>query len=193
VELVAVGCAQDDDVCPVDLDHDHDSIASAADDSDGNFDGQGWSYAAETLPSSGTTMLAEMAYAFPSGADGDDNTVVADGKTIDLPDLRSDRLHVLAAAGNGSVNEIATVTYTDGSTGTVSLAFSDWAQGPGSGEHVAVRAPYRLRAGVGRDGPAVNVYGRANELDPSRTVAALTLPDESRLKIFALSLEPADR
>ncbi|MFD2024701.1 SGNH/GDSL hydrolase family protein [Promicromonospora aerolata] len=191
LELVAVGCAQDDDVCPVGLDHDHDSVASAADDRDGNFDGLGWSYAAETLPDAGTTLLAGMAYAFPSGADGDDNTVVADGKTIDLPDLRSDRLHVLAAAGNGSVNETATVTYTDGGTETVSLAFSDWAQGPGSGEHVAVRAPYRLRAGVGRDGPAVHIYGRANELDPSRTVTALTLPDESRLKIFALTLEVA--
>ncbi|MFD2795398.1 SGNH/GDSL hydrolase family protein [Promicromonospora vindobonensis] len=191
LELVAVGCAQDDDVCPVDHDHDHDSIASAADDRDGNFDGQGWSYAAETLPAPGATMLAEMAYAFPSGADGDDNTVVADGKTIDLPDLRSDRLHVLASAGNGSVDETATVTYTDGSTADVSLAFSDWAQGAGSGEHVAVRAPYRLRAGVGRDGPAVNIYGRANELDPSRTVSAMTLPDESRLKIFALTLEVA--
>ncbi|MCP2281870.1 Lysophospholipase L1 [Promicromonospora umidemergens] len=189
LELVGVGCAQDDDVCPVELDHDHDSIASAADDSDGNFDGQGWSYAAETLPAPGTTLLAEMAYAFPSGADGDDNTVVADGKTVDLPDLRSDRLHVLAAAGNGSVNETATVTYTDGSTETVSLAVSDWAQGAQSGEQVAVRAPYRLRAGVGRDGPAVSIFSRASELDPSRTAATLTLPDESRLKIFALTLE----
>jgi lysophospholipase L1-like esterase len=191
LELVAVGCTQDDDACPVELDHDHDSIASAADDSDGDFDGQGWSYAAETLPAPGTTMLAEMAYAFPSSADGDDNTVVADGKTIDLPDLRADRLHVLAAAANGSVDETATVTYTDGSTETVSLAFSDWAQGPGSGEQVAVQAPYRLRAGAGRDAPAVSIFGRANELDPSRTAATLTLPDESRLKIFALTLELA--
>lgn len=191
IELVAVGCAQDDDACPVGLAHDHDSIASAADDGDGNFDGQGWSYAAETLPPAGTTVLGETAYEFPSGADGDDNTIPADGRTIDLPDLRSDRLHVLAAAANGSVDETATVTYTDGSTETVSFAFSDWAQAAGSGERVAVQAPYRLRAGVGRDGPAVSIFSRADDLDPSRTAATLTLPDESRLKIFAVTLEQA--
>lgn len=193
LDLVAVGCEQDDDACPVDLAYDHDSIASAADDGDGDFDGQGWSYAAETMPAAGPAMLAETAYAFPSSADGDDNTVTADGRTVELPALRSDRLQVLAAAANGSVDETATLTYTDGSTETVSLAVSDWAGGAQDGERAAVRAPYRLKAGAGRDGPAVNIYGRATALDPSRTVATLTLPDESRLKIFALTLEQATR
>lgn len=191
LDVVAVGCAQDDDACPVDLPHDHDSIASDANDADGDFDGQGWSYAAETLPPAGPVALAGTVYAFGSGADGDDNTVEARGQTIELPALRTGTLHVLAAAANGSVDRTATLTYADGSTQTVPLTVSDWAQPPQAGEQVAVAAPYRLRAGAGRDAPPVNVFARDHDLDPGRTTATLTLPDEPRLKVFAVTLAQA--
>jgi hypothetical protein len=87
------------------------------------------------------------------------------------------------------VDETATVTYTDGSTAAVPLRFSVWASGPQAGEDVAVAAPYRYRAGTGRDGPAVDVYARTVPLDPDRTVASITLPDQSRLGLFAMTLQ----
>ncbi|GGM28760.1 GDSL-type esterase/lipase family protein [Promicromonospora citrea] len=192
LDLVALGCTQDDDVCAVELPFDHDSIATETNDADGDFDGLGWSYAAETLPSAGPAPLAGTVYAFGSGADGVDNTVRAGGQTIGLPPLRADGLHVLAAAADGAVDVPATLTYADGGTQVVPLAFSDWAQGAGAGEQVAVAAPYRLRAGGGRDAPPVNVFARAYAVDPARTVASLTLPDEARLKVFAVTLEQAD-
>ncbi|SEP07209.1 Lysophospholipase L1 [Actinacidiphila rubida] len=188
-----MGCAQSDDACALDLasSYDHDSIASAAHPDDGNFDGLGWSYAAETLPAAGPAVLAGTPFVFPSGVDGALNSVTAQAQTLPLPALASSGLRVLAAASGGAVDDVATVTYADGSTAALPLHFSDWAAGPQSGEDVAVAAPYRYRAGAGRDGPAVDVYARTLPLDPAKAVRSITLPDQARLKLFALTLQQA--
>ncbi|MDX6235294.1 MAG: hypothetical protein QOG10_109 [Kribbellaceae bacterium] len=184
-----VGCAQTDDACPVGLDYDHDSIATAAHPDDGNFDGLGWSYAAETLPASGQVVLSGTPFAFPTSADGVANTLTASGQTLSLPNLHGSRLRILAAASGGAVDGTGTITYTDGSTAQVPLRFSDWASGPQAGESVAVAAPYRLRAGVGQDGPPVDIYAQAVSLDPTRAVRSIALPDQPRLRLFAVTLQ----
>ncbi|MBY8878844.1 SGNH/GDSL hydrolase family protein [Actinacidiphila acidipaludis] len=191
LDVERMGCAQADDACALDLGgaYDRDSIASAAHPDDGNFDGLGWSYAAETLPAAGPAVLAGTPFTFPTGADGALNSVTAHGQSLPLPGLRAGGLRVLGAASGGAVDDVATVTYTDGSTASVPVHFSDWAAGPQAGEDVAVAAPYRYRAGAGRDGPAVDVYARTIPLDPARTVRSITLPDQSRLKLFALTLQ----
>ncbi len=186
-----LGCGPADDACPLDLAdaYDHDSIASADRPGDGDFDGLGWSYAAETLPAAGPSVLAGAPFVFPSAADGARNTVTAQGQTVELPAVRAGRLHVLAAASGGTAETTATLTYADGSTAPLPLRFSDWAAGPQTGEQVAVAAPYRYRAGTGRDGPPVNIYARTVPLDPDREVRSLTLPDHAQLKLFALTLD----
>jgi lysophospholipase L1-like esterase len=186
-----VGCAQTDDACPVGLGYDHDSIATAAHPDDGNFDGLGWSYAAETLPATGPVVLSGTPFAFPTSTDGVANTLTASGQTLSLPNLHGSRLRILAASYGGAVNGTGTITYTDGSTAQVPLRFSDWASGPQAGEDVAVAAPYRLRAGVGRDGPPVDIYAQAITLDPARAVRSIELPDQPRLRLFAVTLQQA--
>jgi len=191
LDVEHLGCAQSDDACTLDLTtaYDHDSIASAAHPDDGNFDGLGWSYAAETLPAAGPVVLAGTPFVFPSGADGALNSVTAQGQSLDLPALQASGIRVLGAASGGAVDGTVAVTYTDGSTASLPVHFSDWATGPQAGEDIAVAAPYRYRAGVGRDGPAVDVYARTLPLDPGKTVRSLTLPDQSRLKLFAVTVQ----
>ncbi|MBP0458176.1 GDSL-type esterase/lipase family protein [Streptomyces montanisoli] len=193
LDVEHVGCAQSDDACTVDLTsaYDHDSIATAAHPGDGDFDGLGWSYAAETLPAADTEVLAGSPFAFPSGADGVDNTVTAKGQTLPLPGLRAGDVRLLAAASGGAVSTTATVTYTDGTTASLPLNVSDWASGPQAGEDVAVAAPYRYKAAAGRDGPAVDIYARTLPLDPSRTLRSITLPDQARLQLFAVTVHQA--
>jgi lysophospholipase L1-like esterase len=193
LDVEHLGCAQSDDACTLDLTsaYDHDSIASAAHPDDGNFDGLGWSYAAETLPAAGPVVLAGTPFEFPSGADGADNSVTAQGQSLPLPALRAGGIRVLGAASGGAVDGTATVTYTDGTTASLPVHFSDWAAGPQAGEDIAVAAPYRYRAGTGRDGPPVDVYARTLPLDPGRTVQSLTLPDQARLKLFAVTVQQA--
>jgi hypothetical protein len=52
-----------------------------------------------------------------------------------------------------------------------------------------VAAPYRLRAGVGQDGPPVDIYAQAVSLDPTRAVRSIALPDQPRLRLFAVTLQ----
>nr|WSX76125.1 SGNH/GDSL hydrolase family protein [Streptomyces sp. NBC_00899] len=190
LDVERVGCEQTDDACTLDLTaaYDHDSIASAAHPGDGDFDGLGWSYAAETLPAAGPVVLAGTPFAFPSGTDGADNTVTAHGQTLPLPGLHAGDLRLLSAASGGAVDATATVTYADGSTASLPLHVGDWATGPRTGEDVAVAAPYRYRADAGRDGPSVDVYADTLALDPARTLRSITLPDQTRLQLFAVTL-----
>ncbi len=191
LHVVKLGCAQTDQACLVPLPYDKDGIATAASPGDGNFDGGGWSFPAEELPPAGAALLAGEVFAFPSGADGADNMIEADGQTLTLPPLKASKLHVLASAHNGSVDATATVTYADGTTASVPLRFGDWAGGPAFDEQVAVTTPYRYKAGAGRDSPPVSIFASAEGLDPNRTVASITLPAQPHLKLFGLTLEQA--
>jgi hypothetical protein len=76
---------------PVDLSGacNHDGIATAAHPDDGNFDGGGWSYPAEELSPAGAATLAGTPMEFPSGADGELNTIEADGQSVALPALQA--------------------------------------------------------------------------------------------------------
>jgi hypothetical protein len=191
LDVRRLGCGQSGDSCPLDLSgaYDRDAIASAEHPEDGDFDGLGWSYAAETVPAAGPAVLGGAPFVFPSSADGDRNALTARGQSLQLPGLRARELRLLGAASSGAVETTATVTYTDGTTAELPLRFSDWASQPQPGEALAVAAPYRYRAGTGREGPAVNIFARTLALDPDRTVGSLTLPDEPRLKLFALTLD----
>ncbi|MEW2343899.1 MULTISPECIES: SGNH/GDSL hydrolase family protein [Streptomyces] len=191
LDVRRLGCGESGDSCPVNLSGalDRDAIASAEHPDDGDFDGLGWSYAAETVPAAGPAVLGGAPFVFPSSAEGDRNALTARGQSLELPGLRARELHLLGAASSGAVEATATVAYTDGTTAELPLRFSDWAAQPQPGEALAVAAPYRYRAGTGREGPAVSIFARTLALDPDRTVASITLPDEPRLKLFALTLD----
>ena len=169
----------------------NDGIQTGDNPSDGDFDGGGWSFPAEELPDPGPVEFQGVPYEFPDGqADNVDNTLEATGQTIGLMPGSYGQLHILATAHNGDVDDTATVTYTDGSTSQIPLRFTDWAAGPRFGEDVAFTAGYRYDQN-GETPPPVNVFHQVVPLDPTREPALLTLPNEPRVHIFALTLDPA--
>jgi predicted alpha-1,2-mannosidase len=178
------------DSCPVDLsrDLDHDGVATLANPSQGNFDGGGWSYAANLMPSAGPATLHGVPYQAPSTAGTDPNFVEAHGQAVVLPAGSYGVLHVLGAAHNGGVDGTATVTYADGTSQQVPLRLTDWAGSPSYGNMVEIAMPYRLKAGQGQDGPPVNIFGTTLALDASKTVRSITLPDDGRMEIYAMTL-----
>src|SRR4051795_13529459 len=70
-------------VVPIDRYFDNDGIDSAAA-RDGNFDGSGYAFPAEALPT-GQITVDGVPYAFPSAAPGVRNNAVAMGQRVDLP------------------------------------------------------------------------------------------------------------
>ncbi|HET6624940.1 MAG TPA: GH92 family glycosyl hydrolase [Nocardioidaceae bacterium] len=190
VRVVTASCDASVGSCPQDLtgEWNHDGVATLEATDDGDFDGGGWSFPAEQLPPAGLAVLGGRAYLMPSTQGDDPNFVEARGQTLALAQDAYPALDVVASAHNGDVDGTATVGYADGGSVDVPLRVTDWAAGsPRFGEEVAVRTDYRVRAGTGRDAPPVSLWHVVVPLDPSREVVSLTLPDDERMEIYALS------
>jgi hypothetical protein len=174
--------------CAVDLARDlnHDGVATNP--AQGNFDGAGWSFAANLMPAAGPTTIGGVTYQAPSTAGDDPNFVEARGQAIVMPEGRYAVAHVLGAAHHGDVDTTATVSYADGSTAAVPLRLTDWAGGGSFGNVKAIPMAYRLKAGQGQDGPPVAIFGTELALDASKTVRAISLPSDSRLELYAITL-----
>jgi hypothetical protein len=95
---------------------------------------------------------------------------------------------VLGATHNGNVDSAATVTYADASADTVPLQLTDWAGGPAFGNAKVIAMDYRIKAGKGQDGPPVAIFGTQLALDPAKTVRSITLPTDTRMEVYALTL-----
>jgi subtilase family serine protease len=122
------------------------------------------------------------------------NAISAEGQTIPLPSGNFSSLQMLGTGVNG--NQTAqpfTVTYTDGSTTTVTQSLSDW-QNPQNypGELEALNMAYvdDLYTG-GRVPAATYLYGYSFPLDETKTVASVTLPSNANVEVFAMTLVPA--
>jgi alpha-L-fucosidase len=178
-------------VVPIDRYFDNDGIDSASA-RDGNFDGSGYTFPAEALPS-GQVTVDGVPYAFPSAAPGTANNAVALGQRIDLPPGRYHSAHLLVASSYGMASGQATVHYADGGTTTAALAGPDWYTGSG-----AISAPFRYAPGGAVDQHPVSISPARLWLDPGRDAVGITLPatsspqpGQSSLHVFALTVQPA--
>ncbi|MGN5381697.1 hypothetical protein ACQ4WX_45250 [Streptomyces lasalocidi] len=119
-------------------------------------------------------------------AAGAADNYVANGQTV--PVSGSGGISFLGAANNGPASGTATVTYTDGTTQSVPLAFSDWTLGAGSASPladntVAVTTSYRNQAGTSSDPTTTYVFAtRPVALAAGKTVARRAAAVRRRLR-----------
>ncbi|MBM7513499.1 PKD repeat protein [Nocardioides cavernae] len=169
----------------------NDGISTDANPGDGNFDGGGWTFAAELLPQAvqqngGPVRINGVDYDMGSPADGQLNNVESDGQVIPLPTGTYDELSILATAHNGDVQKEATLAYNDGSTVQVPLRFTDWAVTPKFGEEIAIDMPYRHNGG-GDTSPRVMIFTQRIPLEAGKQPDTLTLPVDPKLHVFGVS------
>lgn len=170
----------------------------AGDHDEADFDGGGWSYSRQALAAAGLTpggqgTVGGLAFTWPDSPNGRPDNVSAAGQTVELAEPAA-RLSFLGSGVNGNQQAKATVTYTDGGTDTIDLAFTDWTVGGGAGtvqygNEVVARAAYRNVAGADRD--PVDTYVFATEpftAPDGRTIARVKLPDDTDLHVFTLAL-----
>jgi beta-glucosidase len=165
-------------------------ISDDANPAAGNFDGSGYSFSAQALAKVGVTPGASVAYNgltyhWPSGAP---DMVTAAGQVISLAGSGS-TLGLLGSANNGTASGPVTVTYTDGTTSSGTVTFADWygnAAVPGCSLAVTTANWNQPPNGIGPH--AVSLYTSTVALTPGKQAAAVTLPAESRLHIFAAAL-----
>ncbi|HEY3715459.1 MAG TPA: glycoside hydrolase family 3 C-terminal domain-containing protein [Jatrophihabitantaceae bacterium] len=168
-------------------------ISDDANPAGGNFDGSGYSYSAQALATIGLTPGATatyggLAFHWPDAAAGAPDMVTAAGQTISLAGHGS-TLGLLGAGNNGSAGGVVTVTYTDGTTTSGTATFADWynnAAVPGC--TLAATVPYWNRPPGGLPVRPIGLYATTVPLDPGKTVAAVTLPSESRFHVFGAAI-----
>ncbi|MFF7984981.1 GH92 family glycosyl hydrolase [Streptomyces sp. NPDC007901] len=163
-----------------------------------DFDGGGWSYSRQALAAAGLTAggqgtVAGLTYTWPNAPAGRPDNATAAAQTIQLPTPAA-KLSFLGSATNGNQSTTATVTYTDGSTATLDLSFTDWTIGGGGGtvqygNEIVARSAYRNVAGADKDPVATYVFAtKPFEAPAGKTVKSVRLPDNSDLHIFTLAV-----
>ncbi|MEU5261903.1 GH92 family glycosyl hydrolase [Amycolatopsis sp. NPDC021455] len=180
-------CASSGPQCAVDLsrDRNHDGTATVTASSEGNFDGGGWSYDAALLPAAGPVVWDGVTYAAPDASGTSPNFVEARGQSLLLPAGQRTALKLVGASHNGPVSTTLTAHYTDGTSADLALTFGDWA---GSGSPVLLEMPHRIKAGSGVDGPPVRLFGISAGVDGGKTLQSVSLPNDPRVEIYALTL-----
>ncbi|MFG3093876.1 GH92 family glycosyl hydrolase [Streptomyces sp. NPDC048202] len=162
-----------------------------------DYDGGGWSYSKQALGAAGLTpgkrvTTGDLAFTWPDSPAGRPDNASAHGQTIELKDPTA-ALAFVGSAVNGNQTAKATVTYTDGSTGTADLSFTDWTVGGGGGtvqygNEVVAKAAYRNVAGADQDPVATYVFATKPVSAPDgKEIRSVKLPDDGDLHVFALA------
>ena len=163
-----------------------------------NFDGGGWSYSATALSNAGVTpggtvSAGGTSFTWPSPAAGQRDNYLSNGQTMAASGSGS--ISFLGASTNGPSSGTATVNFTDGTTQSVPLAFSDWTLNGGSatalsGSTVAATLAYRNQAGTTSDTVKTYLFASAPvALTTGKTVASVRLPSNvttGALHVFAI-------
>ncbi|MGW0508309.1 GH92 family glycosyl hydrolase [Streptomyces olivaceoviridis] len=162
-----------------------------------DYDGGGWSYSRQALAAAGLTpgkqaTAGGLAFTWPASPAGRPDNASASGQTI-LLNAPAGALSFIGSAVNGNQQTKATVAYTDGTTGTVDLSFTDWTVGGGGGSvqygnEVVAKTAYRNVAGADKDPVATYVFATKPYQAPAgKQIKSVTLPRDTDLHVFTLA------
>lgn len=171
--------------CPVDLSQAYtmDGTATTKATRSGDFDGNGDSFDAATLPGPGRATLDGVTVQAPPADGTAKNFVAATGRPIALPAGSYDRADVVGAAAGGSTGSLggtAVVSYTDGSISAVQIRLTNWLSSTHEFSNTtALKVSHTIAAGKGIDDNPASLFHNTVKLDPNKTVRAITLPNRA--------------
>ncbi|MCQ4081878.1 NEW3 domain-containing protein [Streptomyces sp. RB6PN25] len=160
----------------------------------GDFDGNGDTYSAQALAKAGvtpgSTVTANgLTFTWPSAASGTPDNVAGGAVTIKESGSGSELALLGAEAGFDSAT--VTVKYTDGTTSTGTLGFPNWCCSPTDayGAKVAIITDHRdTPSGPANFGTDYDVFSNTIPLTAGKQIATVTLPGDSAIHIFAISV-----
>ena len=153
----------------------------------GGWDNSGYAYSASLLGTSITYGGSTFALGAAGAVDAVSNT------TIPLAAGNYTTLNLLGAAANGvQTNQSFVVTYTDGTTTTITQSLSDWWGPPQNyaGESQVLQMAYLVRPTGATMNQVVYVYGYTLAINSAKTVKSLTLPANRNVMILAVDVVP---
>jgi hypothetical protein len=168
-----------------------------------NLDGYGFSYSIQALAASGIVagqkvVAGGQTFTWPAMSPGTSDNVEPQGQVLTFsPAASGATLGFLGSSTSGPSGGTATITYSDGSTQSFKLAFSDWALGgnkngtPIAGNVIVATMSYRDTQSGGKDGTTVFVFYTGMSLAPGKSVRSVTLPPSVNggpLHVFAVTI-----
>jgi hypothetical protein len=150
------------------------------------FDGDGNAYSATLLGST----LTWNGVTFTLGPSNGLDHIEATGQTIAIVAPQGASLALIGAAVNGAqTNQTFVVTYTDGTSQAFTQSFSDWfSYNAYSGESIVTSTAYRDTSSGTRDNRTFHVYGYTLTASSSKTIASLTLPNDTNVRLLGIEL-----
>ncbi|GHH94280.1 GH92 family glycosyl hydrolase [Streptomyces capillispiralis] len=133
-------------------------------------------------------------FTWPRTEAGQPDNWIPHGQRVPLGGEHATGISFLGLATNGPAQGTAVVEYTDGSTQSVPVGFTDWTPGTTYqfGNEPLVTTTGRNRAAGGSDTVQTKVFGtRPQLLDPAKRVAAVVLPqgtDRGVMHVFDVAL-----
>jgi len=149
----------------------------------GDIDGNKASYSEQTLAAAtpsltpGATVVHDgLTFTWPKSDPGTQDNVKAVGQVVPISGSGT-KLGLLGTGVYGTASGTATIVYTDGTTQSFTLSFSDWwANSAAPGGDVLATLPY-LNINAGRLDQQVSVYYTSVALQPGKTIRYLQLPN----------------
>lgn len=197
---------------------DIDAVASEAKPGDGNFDGTGATFPAESFPPDPYGIAAALAPntnrksvdddpLYPSGYftdvsptarqtwfryggenDGAKNAVACKGQQIEAKGRFFGMNIAAAATGGKDVATSFTLTYKDGTSEKIARSIGDWNRAPGASDPIAVSA-WRKRTPENDVRAFAGVRHIILPVDVTKELASITLPNDPKVKVFAITLD----
>jgi hypothetical protein len=177
----------------------YDNVGVTSDDNyrNGNLDGQGDSYSANAVADEAgidpgdPIKYDNVTFTWPDVSAGKKDNVQAEGQIIKV-NAQGSKLNIFGTEVTGApAPQPFRVTYADGTTDTVKIATPNWLNsGEDFGQTTAIHTDYRNTP----DGPAnhglpYDVYANSANIDTSKKVESVTLPDTSTFHIFDLKVK----
>jgi hypothetical protein len=111
--------------------------------------------------------------------------------TVTLPAGNYSKLYLLGSGVNGNqVNQVFTVSYTDGTTAKITQSLSDWWGGPQNfpGESVVLQMAGLITPTGSTLSHGVYLYGYAFAIDGGKVVKSITLPNNRNVAVLAIDV-----
>ncbi|GAA1370551.1 GH92 family glycosyl hydrolase [Streptomyces beijiangensis] len=178
--------------------YDNTGTSDDADHGQGDYDAAGNTYSRQGLAAAGLKGGARLeasgtSFMWPAAPQGRPDNLVAGGQTIDLgaPAKDAKRLLFVGSATNGDHKGSATVTFTDGTTGTADLSFGDWTL-PGGGTDPVfgnTLVGKAARNQGGGTGPTAYVFATTPfQVPDGKQIKSVTLPKDGELHVYSVGL-----
>ncbi|HEY0752739.1 MAG TPA: hypothetical protein VGD98_02075 [Ktedonobacteraceae bacterium] len=164
-----------------------------------NYDNGGRSYSSSALTADGILQNGQVTgsgfmFRWPGVLPGVADNWVANGEVINVtPVSNADHIGLLGSASGGAGSGQATLTYTDSTTQSVTLAFNDWAAQNATtlvaGNSVVATMPYR-NLKTGQQTIAMDLYIASIPLQAGKTLKSITLPaivTGGQIHVFAIT------